>query len=73
MKDKKYQIFASAEKEINQSDLFDCARDSFSINSIINSTAYFDLSNMHRSLSPNHRINPINYRDLFEDDFIFES
>jgi hypothetical protein len=43
------------------------------INSSTNSTACFDLSNIHQPLSRNHRINPIDSRDLYKDDFTIET
>lgn len=61
------------EKEINQSNLFDCPRDSLPINSITKSTTYFDLSITHRSFDRNHRISPGNCRDLFQGDFTFDN
>ena len=65
-------VSAQAKKEINQSNLIDCPRDSLPINSITNSTTCFDLSNTHRSFSRHHRISPINCRDLLEGDFSFD-
>ncbi len=63
------QISIPASKETNQLNLFDCARDSFPINSI---RTYFDLSIIHRSLNRNHRISLINCRNLFKNDFTLD-
>ncbi|CAF1240317.1 unnamed protein product [Rotaria sp. Silwood1] len=60
-------------KEKNQSNLSNLVQDCLPINSIIDSTAYFDMSNTHRFLSRNHQINPINSEDLFKNDFIINS
>lgn len=54
--------------ESDPSNLFDCTRDSLPINLI----TCFDLFNTHRSLRLNHRITPINCRDLFENDFTLD-
>ena len=69
---KKMNHQGQIEKEINQSNLVDCPRDSLPINSITNSTTCFDLSNTHRSFHRHHRISPVNCRDLFEGDFSFD-
>ncbi|CAF2670891.1 unnamed protein product [Rotaria sp. Silwood2] len=63
-------ISIRTKKEKNQSSLSNPVQDCLPINSIINSTTYFDMSNTHRFLSRNHQINPINSEDLFKDDFI---
>ncbi len=57
-------IFTQTKKEIDQSNLFDCPRNSLPINSITKPTTCFDLSITHRSFNWNHQ-------DLFERDFKF--
>ncbi|CAF1024114.1 unnamed protein product [Rotaria sordida] len=54
------RISTPTKKEKNQLILSNLVRDCLPINSIINSTTYFDMSNTHRFLSRNHQINPIN-------------
>ncbi|CAF0862680.1 unnamed protein product [Rotaria sordida] len=67
------RISTPTKKEKSQLILSNLVRDCLPINSIINSTTYFDMSNTHRFLSRNHQINPINSEVLFKDDFILHT